>query len=71
MDRCSDSRRLMAIVAAYAFALQTLLLPFAPDWRWMWDRADSPWYPSMTLYRQPHRGGWGTVIARVADALRR
>jgi tetratricopeptide (TPR) repeat protein/glycosyltransferase involved in cell wall biosynthesis len=47
------------------------LIPFAPDWRWLLDRDDSPWYPTMRLYRQPGRGDWASVIARVAEALRR
>ncbi|HEY6452662.1 MAG TPA: tetratricopeptide repeat protein [Steroidobacteraceae bacterium] len=48
-----------------------LLLPFIPDWRWMRDRDDSPWYPSMTLYRQQHAGRWHEVFARVAADLHR
>ena len=47
-----------------------LLLPFAPDWRWMWDRADSPWYPTMRLIRQSSRGNWQSAIARAVQALR-
>jgi hypothetical protein len=46
------------------------LLPFVPDWRWLLDRDDSPWYPTMRLFRQSARGVWGDVIARVAAALR-
>lgn len=46
-----------------------VLLPFAPDWRWMLDREDSPWYPTMRLFRQPLRGDWDSVIARVVRAL--
>jgi ADP-heptose:LPS heptosyltransferase len=42
-----------------------LLLKHAPDWRWMADRSDSPWYPSMRLYRQPAPGDWDSVIAQV------
>jgi hypothetical protein len=45
------------------------LLPFSPDWRWLLDRKDSPWYPSMRLFRQKSRGDWDDVIARVAEAL--
>ena len=46
------------------------LLHAACDWRWMIDREDSPWYPTMRLFRQEQEGEWGTVIARVADELR-
>ena len=48
-----------------------LLLPHTPDWRWMLDRTDSPWYPSMTLYRQRVADDWNEVFDRVAAALRR
>jgi len=46
------------------------LLPNVPDWRWMLDRADTPWYPSMQLFRQQARGAWGDVLNTVADRLR-
>ncbi|HEY9625302.1 MAG TPA: tetratricopeptide repeat-containing glycosyltransferase family protein [Crinalium sp.] len=46
-----------------------ILLPFAPDWRWMLERPDSPWYPSMRLFRQRYPGDWAGVMASVADAL--
>jgi tetratricopeptide (TPR) repeat protein len=42
-----------------------LLVPFAPDWRWQLDRVDSPWYPTMRLFRQPAPGDWASVIERV------
>jgi len=45
------------------------LLPFVPDWRWLLDREDSPWYPSMRLFRQPSREDWDSVVAQVVDAL--
>jgi hypothetical protein len=48
-----------------------LLLPFVPDWRWMRDREDTPWYPSVKLYRQTTRGNWKDVFDRVAADLRR
>jgi hypothetical protein len=46
-----------------------LLLPRAPDWRWMLDRSDSPWYPGMRLFRQERRGDWAPVLAAAAAAL--
>jgi tetratricopeptide (TPR) repeat protein len=46
-----------------------ILLPFAPDWRWMLDREDSPWYPTAKLFRQPSIGDWASVIARVRAEL--
>lgn len=46
------------------------LLPFVPDWRWGLDREDTPWYPTMRLFRQPALGDWDSVIQRVADELR-
>lgn len=39
------------------------------DWRWLTDRGDSPWYPSMTLFRQDRPGDWSGVVARVGAAL--
>ncbi len=44
-----------------------LLLPHVADWRWLKDRSDSPWYPTLSLYRQPRPGDWESVIERVAD----
>jgi len=46
-----------------------LMLPFKPDWRWMLTRKDSPWYPSMQIYRQPSEGNWEDVIEAVIDDL--
>jgi|GEM_PF-199711 len=40
-----------------------ILLPNLPDWRWMLDRDDSPWYPSVRLFRQPALGNWGSVFS--------
>jgi len=45
------------------------LLPFNSDWRWLLERQDSPWYPTMRLFRQPRIGDWDTVITRVVEAL--
>jgi hypothetical protein len=46
------------------------MLKHEADWRWMIDRDDSPWYPSMRLYRQATPGDWWPVIERMADDLR-
>ena len=46
-----------------------VLLPFAPDWRWMLGREDSPWYPSMRLFRQQRALEWEPVISRVRKEL--
>jgi tetratricopeptide (TPR) repeat protein len=46
------------------------LLRCVPDWSWLLGREESLWYPTMRLFRQPARGDWGSVVARVADALR-
>jgi hypothetical protein len=46
-----------------------LLLPFYPDWRWMFGRDDSPWYPTMRLYRQSTPGDWQGVFHRIVADL--
>jgi Tfp pilus assembly protein PilF len=46
-----------------------ILLPFAPDWRWMLEREDSPWYPTMRLFRQLTLGDWNSVFIQVISAL--
>jgi hypothetical protein len=55
---------------AGAMAIPTLLLlPFAPDFRWMLERQDSPWYPTLRLYRQSRPGDWVPVVQRLARDL--
>jgi tetratricopeptide (TPR) repeat protein len=46
-----------------------ILLPFIPDWRWLLDREDSPWYPTARLFRQDETRKWDSVMARVHAAL--
>ena len=46
-----------------------VLLPFVPDYRWLLGREDSPWYPTLQLFRQSERGDWGPVLDRVRHAL--
>ena len=48
-----------------------LLLPLAPEWRWLLEREDSPWYPTMRLFRQKEAGNWREVLDRVAGELRK
>jgi len=47
-----------------------IMLAHAPDWRWLMDREDTPWYPTVRLFRQHTAGDWPDVMRRVAGALR-
>jgi tetratricopeptide (TPR) repeat protein len=47
-----------------------VLLSYIPEWRWLLDRGDSPWYPTARLFRQDHTRTWDSVIIRVREALR-
>ena len=46
-----------------------VMLPFAPDFRWLLDREDSPWYPNVRLFWQRRPGDWEDVVARLNAAL--
>jgi hypothetical protein len=46
-----------------------ILLPHVPDWRWLLDRSDSPWYPSARLFRQTVPGAWEDVVHTLGDHL--
>src|SRR5262249_17337301 len=46
-----------------------ILVPFVPDWRWLIEREDTPYYPRARLFRQPARGDWDSVVLRVRGAL--
>ncbi|HEY2413854.1 MAG TPA: tetratricopeptide repeat-containing glycosyltransferase family protein [Pirellulaceae bacterium] len=55
---------------AGALAIPTwLALPLSPDWRWLLSRADSPWYPTLRLFRQGKRGDWKAVFDEMANTL--
>jgi len=56
------------LAAAFGCPIWTLL-PFSPDWRWLLERDDSPWYPGMRLFRQSKRDDWQAVIERVGLEL--
>jgi len=45
-------------------------LPFVPEWRWLLERVDSPWYPTMRLFRQSRPGDWNEVFRRIATEVR-
>ena len=44
-------------------------LKYVPDWRWLLDRSESPWYPTMRLFRQPASGDWDGVFAQIETEL--
>ena len=46
-----------------------VLLPYAPDWRWLLDRQDSPWYQSVRLYRQDEQRDWNNVLQKINTDL--
>ena len=47
-----------------------IMLPYCPEWRWLHDRVDSPWYDSVRLFRQPRPGDWDSVRDEIVAALR-
>jgi hypothetical protein len=78
MDRAAVIKNLDLVVACdtaiahLAGALDVpvwVALPMVPDWRWLLGRDDSPWYPSMRLFRQERPGEWGPVFQRMAHAV--
>ncbi len=48
-----------------------IALPYAPDWRWLLDRTDSPWYPTARLFRQPRPGDWGSTMRQVVQEVQK
>lgn len=47
-----------------------VVLGFTPDWRWLQYRSDTPWYPSVRLFRQTEIGEWSSILEEVARSLR-
>ncbi len=70
MDLVVTSDTLAAHLAGALNVPAWVMLQYAADWRWMLERGDSPWYPSMRLFRQRHRGNWSDVIDDVQAALK-
>ena len=69
MDLVITVDTFVAHLAASLGAQVWMLLALAPDWRWLLERDDSPWYPSVRLFRQRAAGDWAEVAQRVKEAL--
>jgi ADP-heptose:LPS heptosyltransferase len=48
-----------------------VFVPWIPEWRWMLEREDTPWYPKARLFREPSRRQWPSVVGRVKDELKK
>lgn len=73
LERCDLVITVDTSVAHLAGAMGVpvlLLLPFLPDWRWRMTGTDTPWYPTMRLYRQPAPGAWIPVLNKVLEDLK-
>ncbi len=68
-DLVISSDTAVAHLAGALGANTWILLKYVPDWRWMLDRDDSPWYPTMRLFRQNSNGDWDDVFCRIKNAL--
>ncbi len=66
LDLIVTSDTAAAHLAGAVGARTWVVLQRVPDWRWMIDRADNPWYPTMRLFRQPERGDWSTPFQQIA-----
>jgi hypothetical protein len=69
LDLVVTSDTSIAHLAGSLGARTWLATMFAPDWRWLLAREDSPWYPSLRLFRQSRLRDWSHVFARMAAAL--
>lgn len=78
MDTAAIMKNLDLVISADTSAVHVagalgvpvwVVLPFVPDWRWLTDRLDSPWYPQARLFRQPRWDAWDDVIQQVKEAL--
>ena len=69
MDRVISIDTSVAHLSAALGKPTSILLPFVADWRWLLNRCDSPWYPSVTLYRQTHDANWQSVLQQLARSL--
>ncbi len=69
LDLVVTSDSAMAHLAGALGVKVWVALPNVPDWRWLLDRDDSPWYPTMRLFRQSQPGDWPGVFERIAHEL--
>jgi ADP-heptose:LPS heptosyltransferase len=71
LDLVITSDTAMSHVAGALGVPTWVALAKVPDWRWLLDREDCPWYPSMRLFRQSTAGDWRSVFERMAGELSR
>jgi Tfp pilus assembly protein PilF len=69
LDRLVTIDTSVAHLAGASGVATSVILPYAPDWRWLLDRDDTPWYPSLRLYRQQRPYEWAGVIERLAAEI--
>jgi hypothetical protein len=69
MDLVISVDTMLAHLAGALGVRTWLLLPFHADWRWLVDRTDSPWYPTLRLWRQPRPGDWRSVLDSIKAEL--
>ena len=69
LDLIVTSDSAVAHLAGALGAAVWVALPLVPDWRWLLGRSDSPWYPTMRLFRQRRAGDWGEVFVRIGEQL--
>jgi hypothetical protein len=69
LDLVITSDTAMAHLAGGLGVAVWVALSYMPDWRWLLDRSDSPWYPTMRLFRQPSPGDWSSVFVSMKSAL--
>ena len=70
LDVVVTSDTSMAHLAGALARPTCVMLGYTPDWRWLQNRLDSPWYPTCKLFRQPTVGDWTTVVKEIAETLR-
>jgi ADP-heptose:LPS heptosyltransferase len=69
MDLVITVDSVLAHLAGAAGIPTLLLVSSLPDWRWLMGREDSPWYPTLRIYRQPSPGDWGGAVGRLLADL--